>query len=181
MSFGPNSWSPKKHKTRNMKNKKDAPPLLGEKILKIFLPKGESESVAGDYEELYAKIAQTRGKSKAYAWYWIQIAKSIWTGITVYVWWSLAMFRNYLTIALRYLKRHKIYSFINISGLAVGMACCVLILLWINDEIRYDRFHEQTENLYRRIYKKDTNLQTNTQIKAAGGATTIGLLGHVEG
>lgn len=132
-----------------MKHKKETPPLLGEKILKIFLPKGESESVAGDYEELYTEIAQTHGKSRAYAWYWIQIVKSIWAGITVHVWWSLTMLKSYLTIALRYLKRHKIYSFINISGLAIGMACCVLILLWINDEIRYDRFHEQTENLYR--------------------------------
>jgi putative ABC transport system permease protein len=132
-----------------MKNKKDTPPLLGTKILKIFLPKGESESIAGDYEELYTEIAQSRGKSRAYAWYWIQIAKSIWTGITVYVWWSLTMLKSYLTIALRYLKRHKIYSFINISGLAIGMACCVLILLWINDEILYDRFNEQRENLYR--------------------------------
>jgi len=132
-----------------MKHKKETPPLLGEKVLKIFLPKGESESVAGDYEELYAEIAQTRGKSRAFGWYWIQIVKSIWAGITVYVWWSLTMLKSYLTIALRYLKRHKIYSFINISGLAVGMACCVLILLWIDDEIRYDRFHEQTKNLYR--------------------------------
>ncbi|UCC41391.1 MAG: ABC transporter permease [Candidatus Aminicenantes bacterium] len=145
-----------------MKNKNNAPPLLGEKILKIFLPGGESESVAGDYEELYAEIAQTRGKSRAYAWYWIQIVKSIWTGITVYAWWSLAMFRNYLTIALRYLKRHKIYSFINISGLAIGMACCVLILMWINDEIRYDRFHEQTENLYRVV--NDLNYGPHSQI-----------------
>lgn len=145
-----------------MKNKKDAPPLLGEKILKVFLPRGESESVAGDYEELYAEIAQTRGKSRAFVWYWIQIVKSIWAGITVYVWWSLTMLRNYLTIALRHLKRHKIYSFINISSLAIGMACCVLILLWIDDEIRYDRFHEQTENLYRVV--NDLNYGPISQI-----------------
>jgi putative ABC transport system permease protein len=132
-----------------MKNKRDTPPLLATKMLKIFLPKGESESIAGDYEELYTEISQSRGKSKAYAWYWIQITKSIWAGITVYVWWSFAMLKSYLTIALRHLRRHKVYSFINISGLSIGMACCVLILLWMNDEIRYDRFHEQRENLYR--------------------------------
>jgi putative ABC transport system permease protein len=145
-----------------MKSKKDTPPLLGEKILKIFLPKGESESVAGDYEELYAEIAQAQGKSRANAWYWVQIVKSIWAGVTVYVWWSLTMLKSHLTIALRYLKRHKIYSFINISGLAIGMACCVLILLWINDEIRYDRFHEQTENLYRVV--NDLNYGPYSQI-----------------
>jgi ABC-type antimicrobial peptide transport system permease subunit len=132
-----------------MKHKTETPPSVGEKILKIFLPKGESESVAGDYEELYTEIIQTRGKSRAYAWYWVQILKSIWASITFYLWWSLTMLKSYLTIALRYLKRHKIYSLINISGLAIGMACCVLILLWINDEIQYDRFHEQHKNLYR--------------------------------
>ena len=145
-----------------MKHKKETPPLFGEKALKIFLPKGESESVAGDYEELYAEIVQTRGKSRAYAWYWIQIVKSICSGVTINVWWSLAMFKNYLTIALRHLKRHKIYSFINISGLALGMACCILILLWINDEVRYDRFHEQTENLYRVV--NDLNYGPVSQI-----------------
>ncbi|UCE41050.1 MAG: ABC transporter permease [Candidatus Aminicenantes bacterium] len=132
-----------------MEQNKDAPPKLGEKLLKFFLPKGESESVAGDYEELYTEISQTRGKSRAYVWYWGQIIKSIWTGITVYVWWSFTMLKSYLKVALRNLKRHKIYALINISGLAIGMACCVLILLWINDEIRYDRFHKQNKNLYR--------------------------------
>ena len=138
-----------------MKHKKETPPVLGEKVLKFFLPRGESESIAGDYQELYPEIVQTRGKSWALLWYWIQILKSLWAGFTVYVWWSLTMLKSYLIIALRYLKRHKIYSFINISGLAVGMACCLLILLWIGDEIRYDRFHEQTENLYRIVNDLD--------------------------
>jgi putative ABC transport system permease protein len=51
------------------------------------------------------------------------------------------MLRNYFKIALRNLWRHKSYSFINISGLAVGMACCLLILLFVQDELAYDRFH----------------------------------------
>jgi ABC-type antimicrobial peptide transport system permease subunit len=132
-----------------MKHKKETPPSIGEIILKIFLPKGESESVSGDYQELYTEIARTQGKTKANAWYWAQIVKSIWAGISVHVWWSFIMLRSYLIVGLRHLKRHKIYSFINISGLAIGMACCVLILLWINDEAQYDRFHERSENLYR--------------------------------
>lgn len=59
------------------------------------------------------------------------------------------MFRNYLKFAFRNLKRHKIYSFINIFGLAVGMACAILILLWIQDELSYDRFHENADDIYR--------------------------------
>ncbi len=59
------------------------------------------------------------------------------------------MFFNYLKIALRNIRKHKAFSFINITGLAVGMACCVLILLWIRDELSYDRFHQNHKELYR--------------------------------
>ena len=59
------------------------------------------------------------------------------------------MLRNYLKIAIRNLKRHKGYSLINISGLAIGMACCILILLYVTDELSYDNFHEKAERIYR--------------------------------
>ncbi len=58
------------------------------------------------------------------------------------------MFRNYLVVALRNLLRHKGYSFINIAGLAVGMACFILIVLWVRDELSYDEFHLNAERLY---------------------------------
>jgi putative ABC transport system permease protein len=61
------------------------------------------------------------------------------------------MLRNYLKIALRNVRRHKGYSFINIAGLAIGMACCILILLWVQDELSYDRFHENAGDIYRVI------------------------------
>jgi len=63
------------------------------------------------------------------------------------------MFRNYLKSGFRNLKRHKIYSFINIFGLAVGMACAIIILLWIQDELSYDRFHENANDIYRVVEK----------------------------
>ncbi|UCE21723.1 MAG: ABC transporter permease, partial [Candidatus Aminicenantes bacterium] len=59
------------------------------------------------------------------------------------------MLKNYLKIAFRNIKRHKGYSFINIVGLAIGMACCILILLWVQDELSYDRFHENADDIYR--------------------------------
>jgi predicted permease len=59
------------------------------------------------------------------------------------------MFGNYLKIAFRNIKRYKGYSFINIFGLAVGLACCILILLWVQDELSYDRFHTNLNDLYR--------------------------------
>lgn len=53
------------------------------------------------------------------------------------------MFRNYFITALRNIIRQKGYSLINILGLATGLACTFLILLWVQDELSYDRFHEQ--------------------------------------
>ncbi len=65
------------------------------------------------------------------------------------------MFKNYFKTAFRNLKRHKGYSFINISGLALGMACTILILLWVQDELSYDRFNKNTDQIYRVVKYSD--------------------------
>jgi putative ABC transport system permease protein len=57
------------------------------------------------------------------------------------------MLFNYLKIALRNLMRHKVFSLINIFGLALGMTCCILILLWVKDELSFDRFHKNAGQL----------------------------------
>lgn len=59
------------------------------------------------------------------------------------------MFRNYFKIALRNLSRHKFYSFINVAGLAVGLACCLLITLFVMDELSYDSYHAKKDRIYR--------------------------------
>ena len=59
------------------------------------------------------------------------------------------MFRNYLVTALRNIVRHKLYSFINIAGLAVGLACVIFVLLFVRDELSFDKWLPDTENLYR--------------------------------
>jgi ABC-type antimicrobial peptide transport system permease subunit len=61
------------------------------------------------------------------------------------------MFKNYLTIALRNIKKHKTYSFINISGLAIGIAACSLILLWVQDELTYDHYHKNLEDISKAV------------------------------
>lgn len=59
------------------------------------------------------------------------------------------MLGNYLIVALRNIARHKLYSFINIAGLAVGLACAILILLFVRDELSYDGWIAGSENLWR--------------------------------
>jgi predicted permease len=59
------------------------------------------------------------------------------------------MLRNYFKLALRNLTRQKAFSFINIGGLAVGLASSLVILLWVQDEVSYDRFHSKANQTYR--------------------------------
>ncbi len=59
------------------------------------------------------------------------------------------MFRNLLLITIRNMRRYKLYSAINLAGLAVGIACCLMIGLLIVDELQYDRFHQYADRIYR--------------------------------
>ncbi len=59
------------------------------------------------------------------------------------------MIANYLKVAIRNLMRNKTFSAINILGLAIGMACCMLILLYVQDELSYDRHHENADRIFR--------------------------------
>jgi putative ABC transport system permease protein len=59
------------------------------------------------------------------------------------------MFRNYLKVAWRNLRRHKAFSLINILGLAIGMTCSIFILLWVQHETSYDKFHANADRIYR--------------------------------
>jgi ABC-type antimicrobial peptide transport system permease subunit len=112
-------------------------------------------SLAGDVEEDYKDICSEKGKFRAKCWAWRQIMISLPAFFKSYIYWSFTMIKNYLKIALRVIKKHKGYSFINITGLAVGIACCVLILLWVQDELGFDRFH----NKYKEIYRTTLNIE----------------------
>ncbi|MFQ5627429.1 MAG: ABC transporter permease [bacterium] len=61
------------------------------------------------------------------------------------------MYKNFIKIAMRNLRKQPGYSFINISGLAIGMTCCLLILLYVRDEFSYDLFHENSRQIYRLV------------------------------
>ncbi|MEX1241520.1 MAG: ABC transporter permease [Cyclobacteriaceae bacterium] len=71
------------------------------------------------------------------------------------------MLSNYFRIAIRSLLKSKVYTFINVFGLAFGIACVFLIILYLQNELSYDRFHAKAENLYR-VTWEDNNPQTRT-------------------
>lgn len=65
------------------------------------------------------------------------------------------MWKNYLKIAIRYLVNNKVYSSINIGGLALGLACCITIGLFVWDELSYDHFHHRGKDIFRVVEKQN--------------------------
>jgi putative ABC transport system permease protein len=98
---------------------------------------------------MFDRISYRKGKIRAIYWYTRQIFKLLPSYFKNYTSWSVTMIFNYLKTALRNVKKYPTYSFINIAGLAIGMACVVLIVLFIRDESSYDRFHAKADRIYR--------------------------------
>ncbi|MFK7845333.1 MAG: permease prefix domain 1-containing protein, partial [Rhodothermales bacterium] len=63
--------------------------------------------------------------------------------------WRWSMLKNYVKIAVRHLQKQKGYAFINISGLAIGLTCFILISLFVQFELSYDTFHDKSDQIYR--------------------------------
>ena len=96
--------------------------------------------------------------------------------------WRLAMLKNYLKITVRQLKRQPLYTTINVLGLAVGMACCLLIGLYVQDELSYDRFHEKANRIYKVQLRADfSNYQIMTDPPATMAAKLLETVSDVEG
>ena len=124
-------------------------PRLARWLLSRFTDDLEHDSLIGDFNELYHIHREEQGQVKALFWYIIQIVKTIPIFFYTTAYWGGSMFHNYLKIAIRNIRRYKGYSFINISGLSIGMACCILIFLWIRHEWSYDRFHQNVNAIHR--------------------------------
>lgn len=71
------------------------------------------------------------------------------------------LFGSYVKLAFRRLRTQKAYSFMNITGLAVGMACFIILALWIQDELSFDKFHEKKDQIFRIAIKDTENKKTH--------------------
>jgi len=132
-----------------MKTLRKKPPGPASWLLKVLAAQDEPFPIHGDFDEEYYEIVREKGTAAARRWYWVHFFRSLPFFIKDAIYWRFVMFRNYLKIALRHVKQHKGYSLINVSGLAIGMACCILILMWVQDELSFDRFHKNADDIYR--------------------------------
>ena len=138
-----------------MARNKIHPPKLAQRLLLTFLRDDLSDEVLGDLEEKFYLTATHKSLLKARINYWYQvlqyvrpfaIKKSSSRGSNHY-----AMFQNYFKIGWRNLSKQKMYSSIKIGGFALGIAACLLIALYIQEELKYDLHYPDKDRIYRVI------------------------------
>ena len=115
------------------------------------------EEIEGDMEELFISNVEQTSLRKARLQYTLDTVKLLRPILlrnfnlspTLF---QYAMFRNYSIVAWRNLIKKKAYSFINIFGLGLGIASCLLIFMFVQDELSYDNYHEKKDRIYRIIH-----------------------------
>ena len=125
------------------------PPRLARRILAGCLPPWDREHLMEDYEACFQEMAEEKNIKQARQWYVKQCVKTIPGYLGYRFAWKTGMLFNYLKVGLRNIGKQKIYAFINIGGLALGLSSCLLIFLWVQDEWSFDRFHSKANRIVR--------------------------------
>jgi len=133
----------------------DKIPRPGKFLLRLLLDEDDYHQIAGDFEESYRYKITATGKAWACLWFWFMLSKSLPGFAWDTFYWRGVMIKNYLKIALRVIKRQKLFSVLNIVGLAVSLTCAFLILLHVKDELSYETNFPKADRLYR--------IQTNSK------------------
>jgi putative ABC transport system permease protein len=125
------------------------PPKFILRILRRFALYEEMFGISQEFESEYEDRLSRRGRFLALLWLSGNTFFAAIHYFRLVLQWRIGMLRSYLKIAFRNLKRHKTFSFINTLGLAVGMAACLLMLMYVVSEISFDNFHENVDRIYR--------------------------------
>ena len=126
-------------------------------LLAKICPHVHLEILRGDLLELYIERRSAFSKWKADLYYILESLDLSWRSLAfdgkTQNSNNAAMLKNYFKITYRNFLRQKVYSFINLTGLAMGIACAILIFIYINDELSYDKFHSKSHRTYRVLEK----------------------------
>jgi putative ABC transport system permease protein len=145
----------------------DRPPRLAELLMKKLTWADDRESLLDNLAEEYAYRAAERGSVRAGWWYRFQAAKSVLPLIGFEMYWRTTMLINHLKTAFRHHRKQKTYFLINLAGLAIGMAACFFIMLWVQDEMSYDACHKRLNDIYFVVqYRPDTPDRTGPSVPA---------------
>jgi len=132
-----------------MRSKPSKPPRFSRWLFSVMKRYDEDFIWAGDLEEEFNQIMGERGISKAQRWYRAQVFKTLPTYFRFAMHWTAIMAKHYLITAFRHMKRQKSFTVINVAGLAIGLTFFILIMIYIQFELSYDRYHTNDDNIYR--------------------------------
>ncbi len=151
------------------------PPKWPVRLLRVILKKEYVEEIEGDMEEIFFRVAEERSPTDARRHYIAEMLKLIrpillknFTTSNIYN--PSVMYKNYLTIAWRNLLKKKGYSTINILGLALGIACCLLIVMYISHERSFDNYHVKGDRIYRVIHGWSDDVKSTESFWVWGNA-----------
>lgn len=144
-----------------MNNRENRPPRVAEWLLSMMDGYDCHYSSCGDFKEMFNHMCKNEGRARARRWYWFQVLMSFWPYFIYSFNWRLMMFKNYLKIAVRHILRQKMFSFINITGLALGMASFILITIWVLNELSYNKFHDNADRIYNIFLKSPKDGRTS--------------------
>lgn len=128
---------------------KGSPPRFGQKLVALLLPAWERKYFLEGIEESFQFKVKEKGYRLALLWYGKELAFSVPLILLNNFLWGMTMLKNYLKIVVRLIRRKKLFSFLNLLGLTIGLASSFLILLYVDFELNFDRFHENADNIYR--------------------------------
>lgn len=131
-----------------------SPPRWPLRLLKTLLKDSYLEEIEGDMEERFYDNAEKFDIKTARQYYVRDSLKLVRPPLMKKIDGDVrlnhyGMWKHYFKISWRNLVKNKTYSLLNISGLAIGMVCCILILLWVQHELSYDKFHTNADQIYR--------------------------------
>src|SRR5687768_12324551 len=137
-----------------MKGDPVQPPAWAAKFLGWICPDYMLEEIHGDVLQKFNSDVLKLGEKKAKQRFVWNVVKFFRPGIILRNKFTLQiintiMLRNYITIAFRNVAKNKVFSAINIFGLSIGLAACLLILQFVSFELSYDRFHDNFDRIYR--------------------------------
>ena len=132
-----------------MQSRNPKPPRLAKWLLKRFINSDNQSTIIGDFEEIHAELHYEKGRIYSALWYWLQTLKSLPNIIFNSLLIGGFMLVSYFKLAIRNIKKYKTFSFINISGLAVSLALCLLIIKILISVYSTDTFHENADRIYR--------------------------------
>ncbi len=140
-----------------MKKEKEnlARPPFG--FLRRLLTIDEVDDVDGCFEEMYAQMAAEKGPGFARRWIFFQALKSMPGFLSHLLYWKLLLLKNTFEITLRSMKKNKGFFLIKVFGLASGVACSMVVILYVANELTYDTYHPDHERIYRIANRRVTD------------------------